>query len=324
MLILLSGPDTFRSRQYLKKMLAKFKADRDPEGLNAAILDCEKTEGPAILEQIFSAPFLADKKLIVLENFLTAAQKQDTQEEMLARAKNKTLPESSNLIFWEAEAKPKTKAGKELWEILSKEKFSQTFEPLAGAKLSAWANQEIKSRGGKINPAALNYLINNAGGDMWRLNSLIDQLVNYAQEKEIVAADVQLFLEEKTDDNIFNLVDAIVARQTKQVYQMIREQYRKGEDAFYILAMLARQFRILLQLRDIFDREDNPKSDDLAKRLGLHPFVVKKSLPMVKRYTMRELKNIYGQLLELDAKIKTGQGGPEFLLDLFVGKLSIS
>ena len=101
---------------------------------------------------------------------------------------------------------------------------------------------------------------------------------------------------------------------------MIREQYAKGEDAQFIFAMLIRQFRILLELRDLFDREDNLNSDVIAKQLGLHPFVVKKSLPFVKKYTLTELKRIYSSLLDMDIETKTGQGDQSVLLDVFVGR----
>lgn len=302
-------------------MVEKFKKDRDPQGYNVVILDCETDEVNYILEQILSFPFLSEKKLIVLKNLLSATKKVNLQENILARIKEKTLPESNNYIFWEGEGKLKTNVAKEMAEILSQEKFSQNFEELKGIKLSAWIKQEITEHQGKIDRSALEYLINNAT-DTWRLNTLIEQLIAYKKRQTIQLADVELFLNEKIDNNIFNLVDAIVAKQSKQVYKMIREQYRLGEDSQYIFAMILRQFKILLELRDLFEREDKLTSDQIAKQLNLHPFVVKKSLPLVKRYTMAELKNIYKQLLEIDVKTKTGQGDQSLLLDLFVGKLT--
>jgi DNA polymerase-3 subunit delta len=321
MLIFLHGVDTFRSRQQLKKMMTKFKADRDPQGLNVAVLDCAKEDAGKILEQILAVPFLAEKRMVVLENLLTATGKGDLQEQILKRIEDKKLDENNVYIFWEADAKPKTNAGKKLWEILGKEKYAQEFPELTPAKLSAWIEAEIKNRDGKIESAALSYLTENVGADMWRLNSLINQLLSYKTQQPVTLVDAQLFLDEKVDDNIFNLIDAIVAGQKKLAYQMIREQYKKGEDAMYILAMILRQFRILIELRDLFDREDNLGSDALAKKLGLHPFVVKKSLPFIKRYTLTELKNIYQQLLEIDTKTKTGLGSPDLLLDILVGSL---
>ncbi len=335
MLIFLCGADTFRSRQHLKKMIAEFKAKRDPQGLNVAVLDCSREEMPAILEQITASPFLAEKKMIVLENLLSSKHK-ELQSEILSRIKEKKLPESNILVFWEEIDEFKSKEAQTLSEILKKEKYSQIFAPLKGAKLSAWLAAEIKERGGKISNSALGYLIQNSA-DSWQLNSLINQLIAYKIPplppftkgraegdllEEIEIADINLFLSEKIDDNIFNLADALVAKRPKQVYQMIQEQYRLGKDPGYLFIMILRQFRILLQLRDLFEREDNANSDSLAKKLGLPPFVVKKSLALVKKYTSKELKNIYQQLLEIDIKTKTGLAGQSLLLDVFVGKFA--
>jgi len=333
MIILLNGEDTFRSRMYLKKMIAKFKQDRDPQGLNVSVLDCTKEEPGVIIENILAMPFLAEKKMIVLENLISATKKQELQENILNKVKDNKIPETNIIIFWEDTGKPKTNVSKELLEILNKEKFSQTFDLLTGTKLSTWIAQEITERGGKIEKRALNFICENIGTDVWTLNSLIDQLVAYkgslpcqgeGQEgvSQITLPDVELFLENKIDDNIFNLVDCIVNGQTKKAFEMIRAQYQKGEDSHYILAMILRQFRILLELRDLYEKEDKLTSDQIAKKLTLHPFVVKKSLPMIKRFTLAQLKKIYNQLLEIDVKTKTGHGDQSLMLDFFVGKIT--
>ncbi|MBI5222106.1 MAG: DNA polymerase III subunit delta [Candidatus Magasanikbacteria bacterium] len=329
MIIFLYGADTFRSRQQLKKVVEKFKKDRDPQGLNVVSLDCQKEEGGKIWEQILTAPFLAEKRMVVLENLLLSKHK-DLLEELKEKIESKKLSDATVLVFWEADDKVKGKEAENLFKCLAKEKFCQRFDLLVGVKLNSWILQEVKDRGGKIDQQAAQYLAQNVGGDMWRLNSLIDQLVAFKQvschslEKgnpEIALSDVQLFLDEKADDNIFNLVDAVVAGRAKDAYKMIREQYRLGEDAQYVFAMLLRQFRILLELRDLHDREDNLPSDSLAKKLSLHPFVVRKSLPFIKKYSLGRLKDIYQRLLDLDIKTKTGQGDQSLLLDVFVGSV---
>jgi DNA polymerase-3 subunit delta len=369
MLIFLHGPDTFRSRQQLKKMIVKFKHDRDPQGLNVVVLDAEKTEPGKIMEQVLATPFLAERRMVVIENLLVS-KNQDLMKDLLQRIEDNKISEATVLLFWEGTSEFKNKAAKELFACLEKEKYAQSFTEITGAKLLAWIDSEVKERGGKIERDAVQYLAQNVGGDMWRLNSLLDQLVAYSQchserpegvEESLLedsakdskissdkkdaqhlekgsldsvpkgtalgmttVADVQLFLDEKADDNIFNLVDAIVGKQPKAVYKMIQEQYQKGEDAQYIFSMILRQFRILLEMRDLFERDDAIQSNVLAQKLDLHPFVVKKSLPLVKKYKMEELKEIYSRLLELDIQTKTGQGGQELLLDLFVGRVCVS
>lgn len=321
MLIFLYGKDTFRSHKQLNDMITKFKKDRDPQGMNVTVIDCEK-EVKNIIEQILAMPFLSEKRMVVLKNFLIG-KNADTQTELIKYIKDKRIPETNVVIFWEGVETFKTKSAKTLLELLSQEKYCQKFDELKGVNLGQWIFSCVKERDGKINSDASQYLAQNSGGDMWLLNTLIDQLVDYVGEKEITLSDVQLFLNEKADNNIFNLVDALVQKQEKIVYKMIQEQYRIGEDVQFIFAMIMRQFKILLQMRDIFDRQDNVSSDVLAKQLGVHPFVAKKSLPLVRQYNMNELKKIYNELLDLDIKIKTGQGQAESLLDLFVARVCI-
>ncbi len=322
MILFLYGKDTFRSRQQLHKMVEKFKVDRDPSGMNVVRLDCEKaSEAEQVLEQILSIPFLAERRMVVVENLLLSKQA-DLKEEILKRVEEKTIPESTVALFWEGTDTFKTKDSKELLERLSKEKYAQLFELLAGPKLTGWIAAELEARGGKIEMSALSFLAQHAGADMWRLNSLIDQFISYKKNAPITLADVQLFVDEKADDNIFNLIDAIVAKQPKKVFAMIEEQYKKGEDAGYIFAMLVRQYRILLEMKDATTRQDMT-SDVLAKQLDIHPFVAKKSLPIVKKYTLSELENVYDRLLKIDIATKTGQGQLETMVDLFVGRVSV-
>jgi DNA polymerase III delta subunit len=81
------------------------------------------------------------------------------------------------------------------------------------------------------------------------------------------------------------------------------------------------QLRILVQMRDCIDREDIVQSEVLAKKLGIHPFVVKKNLALVKKHTLTDFKKIYERLLDLDVKIKTGFAKPEILIDLLVARM---
>lgn len=322
MIIFLYGKDTYRSKQQLKKMVEKFKVERDPQGYNVVDLDCEKEDKNNILQQMLTSPFLAEKKMVILKNLLTTTEHKDFLKEIKSRIVENNFPENNIIVFWENTDVFKNKNSKELSEILKVEKFAQFFGELKGLDLSNWIKQEVVSRGGKIDLPSLNYLLQNFSLDMWSLSNLLDQLLSY--NIEINLPITQKFLEEKIDDNIFNLVDAIVAGQKNKAFKMIRKQYEKGEDAQFIFAMLLRQFRILLEMREIYEKQDSIHSNDLAKMLGLHPFVVTKSLAFVKRYTLSHLKNIYLKLLEMDTKTKTGQGDQSFLLDIFVGTVPLS
>jgi DNA polymerase-3 subunit delta len=103
-------------------------------------------------------------------------------------------------------------------------------------------------------------------------------------------------------------------------FKLLADQENLGEDKFKIFGLVVWQFRLLLQLRSLFENEDGLTSEAAAKILKIHPFVAKKNWVVVKKYPLSKLKEIYDQLLEIDIKTKTGQGDQSMLLDLFVGK----
>lgn len=320
MVIYIYGEDTFRSRQYLNEQVEKFKQARDPQGYNVIVLNAQKDEAGQILTEIFSMPFLAEKRLIVIENILSISDK-ELLNELIERVKENKIPESNNIIFWQGEKLSKVKEVKEFDAVLKNGKYNQVFESLEGSALSTWIMAEIKKRGGKISTVAANFLAQNAGKDVWFLNSLLDQLVAYMSSQEIGSTQVNLFLDEKVDDNVFNMVDAIVSGNKKQAYKLLEEQRRLGEDDFKIFGLVVWQFRILLAARSLFETAENMSSDLMAKELGVHPFVLKKNLAIMKKYTKKQLTNIYDQLLEMDFRAKTGQADLGLSLDLLIQKI---
>ncbi len=321
MIFFLYGEDTFRSRAKKRELLEGFKGKRDPTGMNVVLLDAQKDKEERIFEELVAAPFLAEKRMLVIENLLDN-KKTKLQKSFLEILEAQKVPESTILILWEEGKIFKGDAGK-LFAVLSKEKYAQEFPALWGAELSKWIMNELTSRGALIDSPAIEFIVKNAGSDLWFIHSLVDQLIAYAGGEHITIDHVKIFLRESVDDNIFNLVDALVAKNSKKVFAMIQEQYHKGEDAQFIFAMIMRQFKILLQLSDMYARGMRERDDIVARQLGLHPFVVKKSLSLVQKYSLEQLKNIYRELLEIDIKTKTGQGDQSQMLDFFVGKLCL-
>lgn len=357
MIIYIYGPDNFRSRQYLKEQVEKFKKARDPQGYNVVFLDTRRDNTGKILGEIVSVPFLAERRLIVVENVLLGDV--ELVNELIERIKNNKIPESNVVIFFDSEmSMGKSKRPKNIIEIedlLKKEKYSQEFLSLTPDKLSAWVLQKLSARGATISRPALTYLLQNIGTDMWQLHSLLEQLAAYkytsvlglhtpsapgghpSQEgdlqitpkkegevgiyHEIQLADAQLFLDEKVDDNVFNMVEAIVAGRKKEAYKLLTEQRRLGEEDGKIIGLIIWQFRTLISMRSLFDSEDNVTSDAMAKKLKIHPFVAKKNLPLVRRHNLTDLQKVYKELLDIDLKTKTGQGEQGMLLDMFVGRV---
>lgn len=323
MLIFIHGPDTYRSRQYLHRLVEKFKADRDPAGYNVVELDASGSLTPGrLLTELLSVPFLAEKRLVVVKNLLSAKASPE-RTAVFERLTGPGLPESTVAIFWEPVSDFKSKESKTLAELLGKEKFCEEFKELSPRELAGWIEQEIVRREGTCAPGTADFLVAQAGTDLWMLSTVIDQLVAFASDRPITSVDVSLFVAEKVSDNIFDLIEGIIAGNAAQVFKRRQEQYRQGQDSGYILAMLIRQFRILIGIQAALIDRPNAQPADIAKQLKLHPFVVKKSLALVRRSPLSQLKQTYHALLEIDEQTKTGQGDQSVLLDVLISRLSL-
>lgn len=317
MIIYLSGPDTYRSSHTLSDMKEKFARERDPQGMNLVEISVGDTAEGTIIEQLHAAPFLAEKRMVVLKHLLADGSK-ELHALMLDHVQEGTLPSDIIVVVWDGEVKPRAKASKELLALLTSQQYSQVFEALEGRALERWIAKEVADRGGMIDTKALRALTTHSK-DMWQTSHTIDQLVAYAVDRTIIVDDTSEFLQEDVDDNIFGLVDAAVAGKTGNAFDMIRAQYRSGKDAMYVFSMLLRQYRIMLDIADVLHR--GGRLD--AKALGLHPFVLKKTRPIVERTPHAHVSEQYLRLLEIDRKIKTGSGDPAVLVDQFVGGLNV-
>src|SRR5690606_11642978 len=77
-----------------------------------------------------------------------------------------------------------------------------------------------------------------------------------------------------------------------------------------LLALVARQFRILAHARALMERGATQR--DLQERLGLHPFVARKAWQQARRLGADESMEALEAILETDVAIKQG-GWPDRL-----------
>lgn len=120
------------------------------------------------------------------------------------------------------------------------------------------------------------------------------------------------------DDNIFALTDAIGARDKALAAKLLEEQFELGANAIYLLTMITRQIKIILQVRQALDLGQS--SRQIITELKLNPYVAQKAIEQSRHFSLNALKIIFDKLVEIDYKIKTGQGEPQVLLGLLISK----
>ncbi|HLD27552.1 MAG TPA: DNA polymerase III subunit delta [Patescibacteria group bacterium] len=316
MFILLYGEDTYRSAQKLKEIKEQFKKKNDPSGLN--VISFEGTDFD--LEKFNSAAaqsgFLTAKRLIIVKNLLSTKLKQEVQDSLLELLTN--LKNSENVFVFREEGQPDKRT--KLYKLLAGDKkYLQEFKPLDQAGLNAWVDGYLKDRQATIAAGGKNLLLSFADNNLWQLANELDKLIAYKNNGEITEADVKEIITAKVMENIFGLTDALAVGNKQAGLKLLNEQLAAGLNIQYILTMIIRQFRIIAQLKSLLSQKKT--ESEIVSQTKLHPFVVKKTLPLVQKFTKDKIVAIYDRLISLDRKYKSTPLPQQTLLELFVMKL---
>lgn len=300
MIFFFYGEDSFRAKNKIDAIKDKFKASVDKSGISLINLDGEILTLDDFLKNTESQGFFTSKKLIIIKNIFDNKNLKILEKPLIEYlAKQKDAVEENYLIFWQV-SKPNPKNS--LYKALTKFKYVEEFPKLSSDKINTWLKKEIASRNKTISQEAALTLLSFVGENLWQLEQEINKLVHFSPNTEISLNDVKSIVQAKSDDNIFNLVDALGKKNKALALKLLESQLDSGANSLYLLTMIARQFRLLIKVKLFSAKIDN--SFAIAQGLKIHPFVAKKTLEQSKLYSLEDLKKIYQLLLELDFKLK--------------------
>jgi DNA polymerase-3 subunit delta len=158
------------------------------------------------------------------------------------------------------------------------------------------------------------------GNDLRLLDQEIDKLLLYADGKQVTETDVRALVSRAREASVFDLVDHVGRREADKALRLLHRLLDEGEPPLRLMAMLARQVRILIQVSEL--QASRMTQEQIAKRLKLHPYVVKKGLAQERNFSMGQLEKAHALLLETDWMIKTGEMEGVLALDMLVVSLA--
>ncbi len=322
MIIYIYGNDTNKSKNYLRRVVDKFSKEKDPLGMNLVRLDAgNKDDVNRVFIEIGSSPFMAENRMVVISRLIFSGSKEF--HELFDEKMEVGFPDSTIMVIWDEPSKPKANSSKTLYTKLTQLPHTKQFDLPKGVGMIKYMEVMARDYGLDLDREATLYIANNIDGQMDYLTHIMDQLVAYSGGQKLKEVDVRKFLPEMVGDSIFELIDLSMRGDMSTLYDRVWKQYETGQSTMSIMAMLIRQYRIMIEMRDLEDREGYIAPNILATRLSLHPFVIKKTQPFLQGMTMPILRNIYSSLLRLDYDIKTGMIEPKSGLDIFFGKLQL-
>jgi DNA polymerase-3 subunit delta len=330
MFYILHGEDEFSRAEQVAAFKEKI-GDATVRDFNVTVLDGRKVTLAELRHAADSVPFLADKRLVVVEGLLARLSagrgrgSDDGEPSGAAREFQAALleylpwvPESTRLVFVESRMLPASNPALKL-AAAQPGKTIIAFE--LPKNVAGWIDKRVKRHGGAIEAKAAAKLAQLIGSDLRRLDSEIQKLVTYVNAaRPIREEDVTRLVSASIEASVFDLVDALGRRDGRRAMRELGSLLDLGESPLGLLAMIARQFRLLIQVKEL--QALSVPAPDMAKALGQHPFVVEKIGQQTRNFTMEQLERIHAHLLDLDVSIKTGEVSDALALDLLVAELA--
>ncbi|MEZ4770331.1 MAG: DNA polymerase III subunit delta [Caldilineales bacterium] len=345
MITLLHGPDDLLRSEHLATLRAALGPAEMAE-LSTTWIDGRRTTVGEIRHHADAMPFLTPRRLVIVEGYLAQLRRRmrsskgkaddegdddsDTPENLSAAGRDREallaylpdVPDTTDLVLVEAVAVPGNDKLVKALKRLAEEGRAAIVACDAPEErdLPAWVIERTRRKGGEIEPAAAYDMSSSIGRNLMLLDNELDKLIAFrGGAGPIRKADVRLMVPYTQEASIFDMVDAIGQKNSAEAARLLRELERDGAAPLYLLAMITRQFRILVQVSDL--QGSGLNKYEIGSKIGLHHFPTGKAMQQSRRWRMDDLLAAYDRLLETDLAIKTGKLPDDLALDLLVLEL---
>ena len=316
-LYLFYGEEAYKKRLYKEQLR---RAVAGSGSINYAYFEGQNINLSAVYDSVVTLPFFAERRLVIVENSgLFKAKKGSDAESakgrqggMLEKILN-DLPATTCLAFFEAEI---TKTLR-VYKLINKNGTVTECAKDGEDAVVRWLSKGFSQAGKKVSRSSLELLVERTGTSYDRLRQEFEKILGYAGEKEVITDEMVLAVTgEDIESKIFDMLGAMSSGNPKVVLERYYELIANKEHPLYILAMIRREFRSMLQIAELCAL--GLSDDDIAGRLGKRRFVVTRTRGYLRHFSRERIEEILEEIADTDEKIKTGyadeQIGVEMLL----------
>ena len=227
------------------------------------------------------------------------------------------VPESTCFVFVEEEVDKRSK----LFKAASRAGSVVEFETPKEDMLIRWILGRIQREGKKITQSVMQLFLSKTGSDMENIDKELEKLICYTLDKtEISAADVEAICTGQTENKIFEMIDAISAKNQKKALDLYYDLLALKEAPMRILFLIARQFQNLLLIKSMSAKGYPAVS--IAKTAGMPSFAVQKNLRQAGAFKINQLKEAIEDCGQAEEDVKTGRMADQLAVELLIVKYS--
>lgn len=307
---LLYGTEDYLKRQYRDKL--KHALVEPDDTMNFSAYEGKDINPKELIDLSETLPFFKEKRMILVENSGFFKNSCDDLAEYMSQ-----VPESTCFVFVEEEVDKRSK----LFKAASRAGSAVEFETPKEDMLIRWILGRIQREGKKIIQSVMQLFLSKTGSDMENIDKELEKLICYTLDKtEISAADVEAICTGQTENKIFEMIDAISAKNQKKALDLYYDLLALKEAPMRILFLIARQFQNLLLIKSMSAKGYPAVS--IAKTAGMPSFAVQKNLRQAGAFKINQLKDAIEDCGQAEEDVKTGRMADQLAVELLIVKYS--
>lgn len=307
---LLYGTEDYLKRQYRDKL--KHALVEPDDTMNFSAYEGKDINPKELIDLSETLPFFKEKRMILVENSGFFKNSCDDLAEYMSQ-----VPESTCFVFVEEEVDKRSK----LFKAASRAGSTVEFETPKEDMLIRWILGRIQREGKKITQSVMQLFLSKTGSDMENIDKELEKLICYTLDKtEISAADVEAICTGQTENKIFEMIDAISAKNQKKALDLYYDLLALKEAPMRILFLIARQFQNLLLIKSMSAKGYPAVS--IAKTAGMPSFAVQKNLRQAGAFKINQLKEAIEDCGQAEEDVKTGRMADQLAVELLIVKYS--
>uniref|UniRef100_UPI0040574221 DNA polymerase III subunit delta n=1 Tax=Acetatifactor sp. TaxID=1872090 RepID=UPI0040574221 len=292
---LLYGEERYLRKQYADRLKKALCGEDD--NMNTHFYEGKDIPVGEIIDLAETLPFLAPHRVIYISNsglFKSGGEKM---------AEYLTAPnETTYFVFTENEVDKRSK----LFKAVQSRGYVSEFSVQDENTLKRWVAGILNKEGKKITENTVQLFLTKTGTDMENIRMELEKLICYCMGKEVITdEDVNTICTNRITNHIFDMINAIADRQTPKALQLYYDLLALREPPMRILFLIARQYNMLLQVKELKSRGYDNKT--IGSKISVPPFIAGKYVAQASRFKTADLRAAVKQCVEAEEAVKTGR-----------------
>ncbi len=287
-----TGENGFQLREERRRWKEEFGKKHGLE--NLLVLDGPKTPLRSLLDEVGSAPFGADKRLVILEG--TPKFSKEDVAVLLAAIHPDCL-----LIVIDPSPDKRTSGAKAFLAAATVKEFA----PVTGKALTDWMQAYATQQGSALKPDAADRLLDIVGDEQDMLSREIQKLALRRIGSSITADDIDLLAVPAGEREVWALTGLLTRGKGAEAVSYARASLLRGGDAFSLWAMTLWMLRSVVSVYAVV--RSGERSAAKVAQLSGAPFpTVRTLVDPVSGIDPRALSALVSWAADTDIALKTG------------------